>query len=105
MSETQGEVRVRSVRTARSDNLVETVVAFGGGIARVGLSVVTLPLSVLPAESRQHLRNAAKEALSALAGLPGDLASVASTAIDEWAAKAENETAAQTAPKDELAAS
>jgi hypothetical protein len=105
MSETQGEVRVRTVRTARSGNLIETVVGFGGGIARVGLSVITLPLAVLPAESRQHLRNAAKEALSAIASLPGDLAKVASTAIDEWAANAENETAAKTAPKDELTAS
>ncbi|NTV65046.1 MAG: hypothetical protein HGA65_16170 [Oscillochloris sp.] len=104
MSEIQGEVRVRSVRTARSNNLVETVVAFGGGIARVGLSVVTLPLTVLPADSRQHLRNAAKEALSAVASLPGDLAKVADSAIDEWVAKADSEAEAKTAPKDELTA-
>ncbi|NTW00125.1 MAG: hypothetical protein HGA19_02330 [Oscillochloris sp.] len=102
MSETQGEVRVRSVRTQQSNNLVETVVEFGGGIARMGLSVATLPLGLLPAESRQHLRNAAKEALHAAAGLPGDLAKVAGEAVEEWAAKAESEG---TAPKDELAAS
>lgn len=105
MSETQGEVRVRSVRTVRSGNLVDTVIGFGGGIARMGLSVATLPLSVLPVETRQHLRNAAKEVLTAVAGIPGDIAKVASTAIDEWAAKAEGDAAVKTAPKDELAAS
>ncbi len=105
MSETQGEVRVRSVRTARSDSLVETVIGVGGGIARVGLSVVTLPLAVLPADSRQHLRNAAKEVLTAVVGIPGDLAKVASTVIDEWEAKADDEPQAKTAPKDELSAS
>jgi len=103
MSETQGEVRVRSVRTQRSDSLVETVVGFGGGIMRVGLSVATLPLGLLPSESRQHLRNAAKEVLYAVAGLPGDFAKAATTVIEEWAAK--TDAAPQAAPKDELAAS
>jgi hypothetical protein len=102
MSETQGDVRVRSVRTQQSSNLVDSAVQFGGGILRTGLSVATLPLALLPGESRQHLRNAAKEVLYAFAGLPGDLAKAANTAIDEWAAKTEGETTA--APKDELAA-
>jgi len=102
MSETQGEVRGRSVRTQRSDSIVETVVEFGGGIVRAGLSVATLPLAILPSASRQHLRNAAKEVFSALAGLPGDLAKVADSAIEDWAAKTD---APKTAPKDELTAS
>lgn len=104
MSETQGEVRVRSVRTQRSDNLVESAVEFGGGIVRMGLSVATLPLALLPSTSRQHLRNAAKEALHAVAGLPGDLAKVAGTAIEDWAAKADADTV-KVAPKDEMTAS
>jgi hypothetical protein len=101
MSETQGEVRVRSVRTQRSDNLVGSVVGFGGGIVRMGISVVTLPLGLLPSASRQHLQNATKEVLYAFAGLPGDLAKAASTVIEEWAAKTDGDSA----PKDELAAS
>jgi hypothetical protein len=104
MSETQGEVRVRSVRTQRSDNFVASAVEFGGGIIRAGLSVATLPLALLPNESRQHLRNATKEVLYAVAGLPGDFAKVANTAIDDWAAKTDGDAAA-TAPKDELTAS
>jgi len=41
--------------------------------------------------------------LYAFAGLPGDLAKAASTVIEEWAAKADGDGAAKTAPKDELA--
>ncbi|NNJ13032.1 hypothetical protein EKD04_022155 [Chloroflexales bacterium ZM16-3] len=105
MSETQGEVRVRSVRTQRSDNLMETAMEFGGGIVRAGLSVATLPLAILPSASREHLRNATKDVMYALAGLPGDLAKVADTVIEEWEAKGDSSAAAKTAPKDELTAS
>ncbi|MBX0330788.1 hypothetical protein K2Z83_24325 [Oscillochloris sp. ZM17-4] len=103
MSETQGDVRVRSVRTQRSDSFVESAVEFGGGVLRMGLSVATLPFALLPSESRQHLRNATKEVMYAFAGLPGDLAKVASTAVEDWAAKTDG--AAKTAPKDELTTS
>ncbi|MEI7644141.1 MAG: hypothetical protein WCJ55_07655 [Chloroflexales bacterium] len=72
---------------------------------RAGLSVAALPLGLLPSESRMHLRNAAKEVLHAFAGLPGDFAKVASTVIEEWAAKTDSDTTAKTAPKDELATS
>jgi hypothetical protein len=102
MSETQGEVRVRSVRARKNDSFVESAVEFGGGVVRLGLSVATLPFALLPGESRQHLRNATKEVLYAFAGLPGDIAEVASTAIEEWAAKTDSAAAVQTAPKDEL---
>lgn len=104
MAETQGEVRVRSVRTRRSDSLLESAVEFGGGVVRLGLSVAALPLALLPSDSRQHLRNATKEVLHAFAGLPGDLAKVADTAIEDWAAKTDGVTP-KTAPKDELTSS
>ena len=103
MSETQGEVRVRSVRTQRSGNLVETVLGFGSGIVRTGLSGALLPFTLLPGESRQHIQNAAKEVLHVFAGLPGDFAKAASVAIEEWAAKTDSDATAKTAPKDELA--
>lgn len=100
MSEVQGEVRVRNVGTRRNDSLIETAVEFGGGLVRLGLSVVTLPLAVLPTETRGHMRNATKELLYAIATLPRDFADVASEAIEEWAA--EGEKADAKAPKDEL---
>jgi hypothetical protein len=102
MSETQGEVRVRSVSTRRSDSFIESAVEFGGGIVRVGFSVFTLPLALLPSESRQHVRNAAKEIMYAFAGLPGDIASVAGKAVEDWAN--DGEAVVKTAPKDELTA-
>jgi len=71
----------------------------------MGISVATLPLALLPGASREHLRNATKEVLYAFAGLPGDLAKAASTVIEEWAAKTDNDGAVKAAPKDELAAS
>jgi hypothetical protein len=102
MSETQGEVRVRSVSTRRSDSFVESAVEFGGGVVRLGFSVFTLPLALLPSESRQHVRNAAKELMYAFAGLPGDIANVAGKAVEDWAN--EGEAVVKTAPKDELTA-
>lgn len=103
MSDATGEVRVRNVRTQQSGNIVGTVIDAGSGALRLGLSVVTLPLSLLPAQSQQHFRNAAKEILHAVASLPGDLASTAGKVVDDWAAAGEAEIAKK-APKDELTA-
>lgn len=103
MSETTGEVRVRSVRAQRNDSAMESAVEFGGGIVRFGFSLVTLPFALLPSESRQHMRNASKELMYAFASLPKDFADIAGEAIEEWAAQGEDAPAKQ-APKDELVA-
>lgn len=106
MSETTGEVRVRSVRTRQSDSFVEQAMGFGGGVVRFGFSVFTLPLALLPSESRQHMRNATQELMYAFASLPADFAEIAGKSIEEWAAETDDAPAAATthAPKDELAA-
>jgi hypothetical protein len=105
MSETQGEVRVRSVSTRRSDSFAESAVEFGGGVVRLGFSVFTLPFALLPGQSRQHMRNATKELMYAFAGLPRDFADVAGAAIEDWAAQSDDVAPAAQAPKDELSAS
>lgn len=106
MSETTGEVRVRNVRARKNDSFVESAVEFGGGILRLGYSVITLPLAILPSESRTHMRNATKELMYAFATLPGDFADIAGKAIEDWAAAGDTGPAAVTkAPKDELSAS
>jgi hypothetical protein len=103
MSETTGEVRVRSVRTRRSDSFVESAMEFGGGVVRLGFSVFTLPLALLPSESRQHMRNATKELMYAFASLPADFADVAGKEIEKWAAASDDApVAAPHAPKDEI---
>ena len=103
MSEPQGEVRVRNVTTKRSDNFVGTAFEFGGGLVRLGLTVVTLPLSVLPRDTRQHFRNAARELLYAAATLPREFVDAASDAVETWAKETEND-APQKAPNDEIVA-
>jgi len=103
MSDATGEVRVRNVRTQQSGNIVGTVIDAGSGVLRLGFSVLTLPLNLLPAQSQQHVRNAAKEIMYAAASLPGDLAAAAGKVVDEWAAAGE-EVVAKKAPKDEITA-
>lgn len=104
MSETTGEVRVRSVRTRRNDSFVESAMEFGGGVVRLGFSVFTLPLALLPSQSRGHMRNATKELMYAFASLPRDFADVAGAAIEDWAAETDDVPAPPKAPKDEIAA-
>lgn len=102
MSEVQGEVRVRNVTAKRrSDNLVESLVEFGGGAVRLGVSLISLPLAVLPAESRQHVNNAARELMYAFASLPRDFAEIAGESIEKWAREVDADDAPK-APRDEM---
>lgn len=103
MSETTGEVRVRSVRSRRNDSFMESAMEFGGGVVRLGFSVFTLPLALLPSQSRSHMRNATKELMYAFASLPRDFADIAGAAIEDWAAETD-EPVAKKAPKDEVSA-
>jgi hypothetical protein len=105
MSEPQGEVRVRNVSTQkRNESILESAVEFGGGLVRTSVSLLMLPIAVLPPESRQHMRNATKELMYAFATLPRDFADIAGTTIEEWASEAEKKDAAHSkkAPHDEV---
>lgn len=97
----QGEVRVRNVRTQRSGNAMESVVEFGGGVVRLGFSLITLATSILPRESRQHMRNGFVETLYAIASLPGDLVEIGGVSVEDWAREVGVEVSH--APKDEMA--
>lgn len=85
MSETIGEVRVRSVRTRREDSFMESAMELGGGVVRLGFTLFTLPFALLPSESRQHMRNATRELMYAFASLPADFADIAGREIERWA--------------------
>jgi hypothetical protein len=95
------------VRVQRSDSFVETAMEFGGGVVRLGFSLFTLPLALLPSETRQHMRNATRELMYAFATLPADFADVAGQAVEDWAAvsdePATGSTAKPKAPRDEMA--
>lgn len=98
MTETTGEVRVRSVRTRRNDSFMESAMEFGGGVVRLGFSVFTLPFTLLPTESRSHMRVATKELMYAFASLPRDFADVAGAAIEDWAAESDDPAAPPAPP-------
>lgn len=105
MSEPQGEVRVRNVAARRNDSFTESLTEFGGGLVRLGVSVLSLPLAILPRETRGHMRNATRELLYAFATLPRDFADVAGEAIEDWAREADaKDGPARYAPRDEVAA-
>jgi hypothetical protein len=104
MSETTGEVRVRSVRTQRSGSFLESAVEVGGGVVRFGYSLLTLPFALLPKESRAHMHNATKELMYAVASLPRDFADAAGAAVEDWAKETDAEAKPAKAPKDEITA-
>jgi len=97
----QGEVRVRNVRTQRSGSAMESAIEFGGGVVRLGFSVLTLATSILPRESRQHMRNGFIEVMYAIASLPRDLVDVGGGAVEDWAREVGVDVSSR-APKDEI---
>lgn len=106
MTEPQGEVRVRNVAPRqRSESLIETAAEFGGGVVRLGFSVLTLPFAALPPDSRQHMRNATRELMYAFAELPRNFAETAGEAIEDWAKDANampSDAGKRHAPRDEI---
>jgi len=103
MTTTEGEVRVRNVRTEgrSNDGLIQTVADLGGGVLRLGIAIGTLPLAVLPNDIRQYLGNAAREIVHAAASLPREMAKAANEALEEWSQETGTEMPAK-APKDEM---
>lgn len=98
----EGEVRVRNVRTETNESggLIQTVANLGGGVVRLGFAIGTLPLAILPADTRHYLGNAARELLHTAASLPREMAKAATEALEEWS----KDTGAEmpSAPKDEM---
>jgi len=80
----EGEVRVRNVRTQQSGNLLNSVMDGGGNIIRVALGIITLPLSILPPEPREQVRNAMQDTIMAVAAFPANWADVVTKAVEDW---------------------
>ncbi|NJP05993.1 MAG: hypothetical protein HC837_10395 [Chloroflexaceae bacterium] len=79
-----GEVPVRNVQTGNGNNLSKSLVSLSEGLARAGIAVVDLPISLLPQEPRQNLRRTARSIFHSLVSLQRDLADAAGKAIDDW---------------------
>ncbi|MFV9503241.1 MAG: hypothetical protein AB4911_01610 [Oscillochloridaceae bacterium umkhey_bin13] len=65
------------------DGLFEIGAAFVGGAARLGLTVVSVPLVLLPRGSRRRVRRAMAEVARAVVVLPKELAVVSERVVDE----------------------
>lgn len=76
-------VQVRSVTRQEREGLFELTAAFVGGASRLGLSLASVPLVVLPRDSRRRVRRAMAEVARAVVALPKELADVSIRVVDE----------------------
>jgi hypothetical protein len=65
------------------DGLFEIGAAFVGGAARIGLTVASAPLILLPRDARRRVRRAMAEVARAVVVLPKELAGVSERVVDE----------------------
>lgn len=65
------------------DGLFEIGAAFVGGAARLGLTVASAPLILLPKASRRRVRRAMAELARAVVALPRELAGVSERVVDD----------------------
>lgn len=72
-----------SITRGERDGLFEIGAAFVGGAARLGLTVVSAPLVLLPRGSRRRVRRAMAEVARAVVVLPKELAGVSERVVDE----------------------
>jgi hypothetical protein len=82
----EGEVRVRNVRAPQSSpNVLSSVLKGGNNVVRMALGVITLPLAILPPESRDQVRTTLQDTVKAVASFPADWANVITKAVEDWA--------------------
>jgi hypothetical protein len=79
------DVPVRETRNTllESDGLFEIFGAFVGATARMGLTVASAPLILLPRRSRRRVRRAMAELARAVVALPRELADVSVRVVDD----------------------
>ncbi len=83
-------------RPRRNNELLDAAEDMATGVGRLGYSLLSLGLGLLPSQSRAHMHNAVRELSYAFAELPRDFANIAGVAIDNWAADADSMAAAPT---------
>lgn len=72
-----------STTRVERDGLFELGAAFVGGAARIGLTVASAPLILLPRASRRRVRRAMAEVARAVVVLPKELAGVSERVVDD----------------------
>ena len=84
-------------RPRRNNELLDAAEDMATGVGRLGYSLLSLGLGLLPSQSRAHMHNAVRELSYAFAELPRTFANSAGVAINDWAADADSMAAAPTA--------
>ncbi len=77
------DVRVRTMARRDMDGLFEMAAGFVGGAARIGLTVASAPLILLPRGSRRRVRRAMAELARAVVAFPRELANVSERVVDD----------------------
>jgi hypothetical protein len=77
------DVHVRTVARRELDGLFEIAAGFVGGVARMGLTVASAPLILLPRGSRRRVRRAMAELARAVVAFPRELANVSERVVDD----------------------
>ncbi|GAB4447105.1 MAG: hypothetical protein OHK0015_50950 [Chloroflexi bacterium OHK40] len=72
-----------SIIRGERDGLFEIGAAFVGATARMGLTIFSAPLILLPRGSRRRVRRAMAEVARAVVALPKELADVSERVVDE----------------------
>lgn len=69
--------------TNERDGLFEMAASFVGGATRIGLTVASVPLVLLPRNSRRRVRRAMAEVAMAVVAFPKELANVSERVVDD----------------------
>ncbi|MBX0328535.1 hypothetical protein K2Z83_12690 [Oscillochloris sp. ZM17-4] len=72
-------------RQRRRDEIIDTAEEVMTKVGRLGWGAMSLPMRLLPKQSRAHLHNAFHELNHGFAGLPREFAKVLSNGIEGWA--------------------
>jgi len=79
------------VRERRGEaDLAGAAEEFVGGVARLGYGLLSLPLALLPRQTRAHVHSAVRELSHGFARLPAEFAAIAGAEIERWAAEGED---------------
>ena len=82
----------------RETGLIGAVETLVTGVAHLGYGLLSLPLQVLPFQTRTHVHNAIRELSYGFASLPRDFAEIASQGIERWAQEDQVEDVLMAAP-------
>lgn len=79
----------RQGRPGRNNELLDAAEELAVGVGRLGYSLLSFGLNLLPAQSRTHMHRAISELSYGFASLPRDFAAIAGAEVERWAADAD----------------